>query len=1531
MESRLRKMRIVGLQYDSGQIHTGDLTFDFTIPFTEAYDLPSHGLYIMRNGGGKGVFSQCLFQPLEPLTEWGEEGKKNTVQHFFFNDSGRPIQYTFHVFQEWEVSSTKRVLLGFSVEPKPATYISKSKDTSPITLEYQLYFQELEPAEESTIFTLPVWIEGEQSSLNLKDTKELINHYKGIKTYTMYQKNEYLNKISEFGFEKHAIDLLITINSKEGAIDSFFNHATDNMGLFHKLLIPTINDTIEGIDSRNKDEVSSIVTTFIETLKISKELPSLLSLFEHIEHFNSLIFPLKEGYMEAEELNNYLKDIEQKGKSLFILWEKRLLEKKETQIQLNNKKDELSKDLEKLEWEKENLEYARECDIADELETDLFEVEQKKDEKNGALYKMKAHLNQLNFETHLWERHYLIDSISQIKEDIKLLDSMKDMSNKHTEMESIMKYFTENWPTISNRWKDTFTFYYRYKIASNNLLLKLEEEQSEEDIYNRKVHSTVVETENSLLKHEKELDKMCDVYGEKIRHFLENVIKDNMEEKDQLKSTIAKGKLNLVDTQKEIDAMSIQLGKKESELTSLSNKDEELETTIVKQKETEQDIVSNVSIMLKKPCDEVHDRELFLRLQNELQKYEESLVDKLEFQSEVLLEYKQNMQLIKEGEEHDIYIPNYELVKMKSLLEAHQIKCLFGTQFLKGLSTADYEFEVSRNPSLKYSIVVLQDNFEEQDLSFLKEHLWRNHVILIDRKNTGTVEEYKTHNPSFMKINDITFIPKGKEFELIEDSEEWHNWKLEIEREFDDVSWEYDEIKEKIQYVHKLSQQIIQILCGYIVFELQAEKIHLGEIISQTRYEKEMLEADLKIRKEHCSIINAQLEVKCQELNIKEHSITDLLNWQKACDVYTKNKKDLAQKKQEFEKSTNTLQTLIKHNKRKRIEIDNNLQSAESWKRVATKFFMSIRSFVEGIILPTAEIDTPFEEQDFVLFKPVGFHLGKKEQELLNKYKVFRTEQSEQTKEIWKLDNDLTGKTVQLTELENEMNHLYSNTWLEKSHPEESLQFILAKKTQAEGDCQLIEGEIKELGKQIEKLTHSLDFKNQTIKEKKAQLEEDYPEYGAVKVNVEHYKKMKISNREDRIKNKEETEQIRDSLLSLGTSIVEIETLISTMVKEYRASKNGLMPTSSVKLSEEEIQVALENPTQYHTEWFNLLKDNQKKLRSMEIDTHNKINKIQELIEKNNSISSHEHFKNGITNLLSDLKLSSHSKAVETINNYFEWAENSLEDEMIQKQKADDAVNFWVERTSRRVMEVIQHLKGMIKNMSIKKNRIGVTFPIVRFERTSNLPDHIRDITPLVKEFCRYAIADLVNGPKNVEDMHVRDIMKVVNISNITFKVVGEYPKLEIYIPNIEGPLLRGESKDSYYKDWQTINHGSDTNARKSGGQTLMAQFIIMSMIMRQRADKDNWLFLLSDNPFGPMNAPELLEAIFSLLELLKLQWIVVAPPITNVHITSKFNTVYHMDFEVIQGEMRLSKKVHKNQRKFLRNIRMLESEQRDS
>ncbi|WP_442602776.1 hypothetical protein [Paenibacillus sp. KN14-4R] len=95
-------------------------------------------------------------------------------------------------------------------------------------------------------------------------------------------------------------------------------------------------------------------------------------------------------------------------------------------------------------------------------------------------------------------------------------------------------------------------------------------------------------------------------------------------------------------------------------------------------------------------------------------------------------------------------------------------------------------------------------------------------------------------------------------------------------------------------------------------------------------------------------------------------------------------------------------------------------------------------------------------------------------------------------------------------------------------------------------------------------------------------------------------------------------------------------------------------------------------------------------------------------------------------------------------------------------------------------------------------------------------------------------------------------------------------------------------------------------------------QFNEESMLLKQQNQDDSPGLLITDNMFGEMSAPELIEPLFVAPELLKVQWITLCPPNIKLDITSKFDTVYSLDIGAKNGVNSIISKVQKYQRKFL-------------
>ncbi|RMC93033.1 hypothetical protein D9O40_18315 [Clostridium autoethanogenum] len=167
MEARLAKVWIVGLQYNDCKIKTGEQKYDFTIPSEDGSNIPAHALFTLRNGGGKGVFLQSIFQPLDPLTSWKND--KNKVIHFFHNSLGKPVKYTLHIVEEWQVSDTKKMMIGISICPKANRHEYAIGKDLLIELEYILFSKIYSLSSDFDIFQLPLWDKHSQKSVPLTE------------------------------------------------------------------------------------------------------------------------------------------------------------------------------------------------------------------------------------------------------------------------------------------------------------------------------------------------------------------------------------------------------------------------------------------------------------------------------------------------------------------------------------------------------------------------------------------------------------------------------------------------------------------------------------------------------------------------------------------------------------------------------------------------------------------------------------------------------------------------------------------------------------------------------------------------------------------------------------------------------------------------------------------------------------------------------------------------------------------------------------------------------------------------------------------------------------------------------------------------------------------------------------------------------------------------------------------------------------------------------------------------------------------
>jgi hypothetical protein len=1510
MEARLAKMCIVGLRYDSGRIQTENMQFDFTIPD----ELPGHGANILRNGGGKGVFFQCLFQTLDPLTAW--KGDANKVSHFFFNEEERPIQYTFHIAQEWCFSLDKRVLLGIAITPRLSTREIKKESTSPIELDYFLYICESGMNDSLNIFDLPLWNEDEKEALPFDEWKEMLKSDERFIVYTKYQKEEYLAKIEEFGYDAHTINILKSINVGEGSLEAFFEGATDNMGLYFNLLIPALNDKIEGIDSRKEGVYPFVSYSFLDTLKIAKELPALIAMVDSIEQINDHILPLRDRFKEGEALKQNYELWQNKGKDLYQLLNTLLNSKEEQVSKLKKEEEDRQVDLQIINWKFQNVDYIEIYQERDALDGQYFELEHEQQKAELLVKQLKKEQKQAQVNLDLRKREAVVEEILMLKNSLQSLLDSEDVKAATKGIQEIVSHFEKNWNRIYTSWEKEMNRHHRSRRAHQEKIQSLYEEIQGERDKQQEFALMIHDITKEIQQFESKLADASARYEADLTYnipdFIEEIRKEGMEVETKLSEALEEQKR----LENEQVSTQITIARQEQSINSLKTNLEEVNKKAIHAGSMEKELVAEASNLLRTKLPYELDRDGFYEIKKQLLQF--LTTKRNEHQSELrkMWTIQEDSHLIEEGDKIDAYIPNADLLKIKKLLDTQRIECMFGTEYLNQLSPDEARRELEKNPALRYSIVVLESSFESINFSFIQDELIRNHVVLVDKTQSSKKEKNVTTNPFLSKQDEMNYLLNDRSAHFVKDEYEFEQWKAFIEKQLNDSDIQMTLIIKTIDSTEQVLRQIEILLNGKIRLEweqeglkLQTQKQELEDALSTM---KERFEEIKDLQNEARDIIQ-QLSNSKGILQKKEEELVQLQQEQV---MYKQNKKSKNNFLSQEAQIKMNIEGLNKDRESFITQETNNHSSFNNWLKQTNQNFVIFKGMLEDIHLPYIDEHETFGEEDLRVHS-YYYSLSKEDYNQFSAYRELNNNLSNKNVRIAEIKARIDVLNEKIAEYELTLQTLSGDEWKTASKPDEDEIHLVSILCQFEQSLREAESKVATIQEDMRLNQKQLDSAQQRLERKKEEIDVDFPQ-GAQYIQIEDCKEARELYRKERNKLKQDSVATKSEINKINRSIVDIQNTSRLLETLSLASKTPVLYT----LTEEEKVNVITNPMEYYTKWTHENNTATNNYRMYQDTLGKRINQIKDTIESFTNIPVN--YQRELVNFLSIIRDMSFEEAVTSLDNYLEWAKHNLQDELEQKEKADKAINLYVERQSRRVLDIINALQDLVRKMTIV-NWKGERVRLVKFNKNYPFPSNNEDIKPFVKEFCLNEIDYYVKRYKDrVNDLTVQDISKTVNISKLTLKVLGEFPKLLIHIPSIEGGLLRGEEKYLIYKDWETINHGSVGAPTKSGGQTLLAHFMVLAMLMRQRVDDNSSLFIVSDNPFGTMSAKELIEATFSLLDLLNIQWIVVAPPIANTYITSKFPTIHNLKLEVVDGEQVLTKKLGKSHRKYLENISVL-------
>ncbi|MFC0215178.1 hypothetical protein ACFFK0_22535 [Paenibacillus chartarius] len=650
-------------------------------------------------------------------------------------------------------------------------------------------------------------------------------------------------------------------------------------------------------------------------------------------------------------------------------------------------------------------------------------------------------------------------------------------------------------------------------------------------------------------------------------------------------------------------------------------------------------------------------------------------------------------------------------------------------------------------------------------------------------------------------------------------------------------------------------------------------------------------------------IVELQLSECEKVIRQLENDLIILEEWIRDCGVYEKNLAYMVQLEREIEQSKEEVKAVEEKLVHEKRTLETLGDRYVAWKTQAKSELIKIRDIVPNAIFPVSsaeyEGDHYLPDYDVVV--------GPEAAAMIQQHEALSKQQNSMDTQI-AVKREENKKLVQRkNEIESALAE-FQVTWQYLEVPAKTISQLKSDKDLAQ------EERVTLMMKRSEKAAVKSE-KSKSLGTLETELQRMVKEFERNGHEIEIWENFQYELfRKKYVDEKRKYEYLVNTVKSEINEKTNDKKTISLLLDSLREE---LVQTSLYRLEDEEIKDIRWNPERAVKEWMNqkyriddVIKAQQKTI-SIEYDS------LFSLIEANSTMTTL--VKEPLLERLKILRQSSsnNQEIVELLLRIKEWAEKEAEDQLIQKQKAEDAITFWSERVSRRVVLIINSIKTMVGRMKVRNTR-GRFVELVRFKHGAKFPESKTEIASIVKSYCARQIQELMQEYGSADKVPKSQITKRTHISEIVLSVMGEFPRIQLYIPDASGNFLKEEIKPHLYKEWNVINNGGDKESSKSGGQTLMSHLIVLCMLLKQQNQDDSPGLLITDNMFGEMSAPELIEPLFVALELLKVQWITLCPPNIKLDITSKFDTVYSLDIEAKNGVNSITSKVQKYQRKFL-------------
>ncbi|WZL80532.1 hypothetical protein QBE53_12040 [Vallitaleaceae bacterium 9-2] len=277
----ISKIRLTNVIYENGAKRYNDMTFHFD---------GHNGAFLLENGGGKTVFIQTVLQAVIPHIDMADRKIKDTLSL-----DGNPA----HIAIEWILREQPR---HYGVTAT-SLYIENNE------LKSIKYAYEYDGEDSDSIDEMPFVVETKTGKSRSASRGEINEYYERMKAKSPYAKT--FKTISDYGkYIEETFKIIpnewrkiATINSGEGNVDEFFNRCKTTEQLLDYLLIPTVEEAIQGENSGN---FATIFEKQREHFKTNKRLLNEIEQFQQVkEHIDGYVYEYKNLYDARENYEKH--------------------------------------------------------------------------------------------------------------------------------------------------------------------------------------------------------------------------------------------------------------------------------------------------------------------------------------------------------------------------------------------------------------------------------------------------------------------------------------------------------------------------------------------------------------------------------------------------------------------------------------------------------------------------------------------------------------------------------------------------------------------------------------------------------------------------------------------------------------------------------------------------------------------------------------------------------------------------------------------------------------------------------------------------------------------------------------------------------------------------------------------------------------------------------------------------------------------------------------------------------------------------